>query len=777
MKPKVRKTKNTGYRSSPASQPLETARDAGGRILESFKYLGAHYGRFARDIFGIALMVFSALTLLALLNLTDGNLLNLLAVTLKRWFGAGAILLDLTLVLLGYFILRRKGNFWGDHFWKVLYLELIIISFLVLLSILSGYDLGLAQAGKWGGLTGWAISQGTAELLGSRFLASSVWILFTIFLGWAGFAILRKPGLIKVETQANSESIVPVPSMAGSTKRLTVESRYAETSGQQRVKNGKQTSNPVSQPAKKPVAQSRPGKLVVTPVIKPIQNLTNSEDNRFPAPAGKPYQAPRNNNREVALPPVSFLLDEQVIRLDENTINETAQKLERTLMDFGIPVRTVGYRMGPTVTQFALEPGVIEKPASEGQTLKQKIRVSQIAQLKSDIALALSATSIRIEAPVPGKSYIGVEIPNVRSVVVRLKALLESDKFIRLNSPLALAFGRDVSGQPVVGDLARMPHLLIAGATNSGKTVCMTALGACLAMCNTPRDLRMIMIDPKMVELVRFNGLPHMLGRVEYKMERIIGVLRWATLEMDRRYITFTDAAARDLSVYNRKMAKLGEPTLPRIVIFIDELAELMNNEQAIVEPLLVRLTQLARATGIHLVVATQRPSVNVVTGKIKANIPARVAFAVASHIDSRVILDTTGAESLVGKGDMLFQDPENPVPVRTQGVMVSDEELDQIIAYWNTQQPADPNEPAPWDNMLFEEKENGGDELLQRAIEMVKVERSASASQLQRKLRIGYPRAARLIEEMEALGVVGPSRGGGKDREVLIELDDEQDI
>jgi S-DNA-T family DNA segregation ATPase FtsK/SpoIIIE len=267
-----------------------------------------------------------------------------------------------------------------------------------------------------------------------------------------------------------------------------------------------------------------------------------------------------------------------------------------------------------------------------------------------------------------------------------------------------------------------------------------------------------------------------MFGKVETELERILGVLRWVTQEMDRRYIAFSAIGAKDLNAYNKKMEKRDDPVLPRIVVFIDELADLMMSAQASTEPLLVRLAQLARATGIHMIVATQRPSSTVVTGLIKANFPARISFAVASHIDSRVILDSTGAENLLGRGDMLFLDPEKAVPVRTQGVMVSDEEIDKIISHWQVEQPESLNSSPPWENMLFEEQENGGDELIQQAIEVVKLSRHASASLIQRKLRIGYPRAARLIEEMEEMGIVGPAQGGGKDREVLIDPDEEED-
>jgi len=301
----------------------------------------------------------------------------------------------------------------------------------------------------------------------------------------------------------------------------------------------------------------------------------------------------------------------------------------------------------------------------------------------------------------------------------------------------------------------------------------MTSLAACLAMNNSPEDLRLIMIDPKMVELVRFNGLPHMYGKVETNLERITGVLRWATQEMDRRYIAFSSIAARDLDNYNHKMEKRGQPVLPRIVIFIDELADLMMNAQVSVEPLIVRLAQLARATGIHLIVATQRPSTTVVTGLIKANFPARISFAVASQIDSRVILDMNGAETLLGRGDMLFLDPEKTAPIRTQGVMISDAEVDRIIDHWKNEQQDALNDVPPWENMLFEEKENPVDELVQQAIRVIKETRQVNASLFQRKLHIGYPRAARLIEELEGMQIIGPARPGGKDRDILIDLDD----
>ncbi|NTW19068.1 MAG: DNA translocase FtsK, partial [Nostocales cyanobacterium W4_Combined_metabat2_030] len=310
---------------------------------------------------------------------------------------------------------------------------------------------------------------------------------------------------------------------------------------------------------------------------------------------------------------------------------------------------------------FAVQPGFIKKPGSDEEDVQQmKVRVAQIAALETDLTLALSAERLRIEAPVPGKPYVGIEVPNLRTSMVRLRPILETESFYKVNSSLAIALGRDVSGQPLVADLSRMPHLLIAGATGSGKSVCITSIAACLAMNNAPEDLRLVMIDSKMVELLRFNGLPHLFGKVETDIQRILGVLRWVVVEMEHRYRLLESVHARDLNAYNRKLSrrKDGVPPLPRIVVIIDELADLMMSAPDQTEHNLVRLAQMARATGIHLVVATQRPSTDVVTGLIKANFPARISFSMASSVDSRVILDTGGAETLLGRGDMLFMNP-----------------------------------------------------------------------------------------------------------------------
>jgi S-DNA-T family DNA segregation ATPase FtsK/SpoIIIE len=440
-----------------------------------------------------------------------------------------------------------------------------------------------------------------------------------------------------------------------------------------------------------------------------------------------------------------------------------------------------------------VEPGFVEKSGPEG--VKQwKAHVSQIPALADDLALALSASTLRIEAPVPGQSYIGIEVPYRHTSLVSLRPVMESESFQRLNTPLAIALGRDVSGAAVSADLSSMPHLLITGTTGSGKSVCITAITTCLVTNNTPDDLRLVMIDPKIVELVRFNGLPHLYGKVETELDRMIGVLRWVVREMDRRYKLFETLSARNLDAYNSKTAKKKDSErLPRIVALIDELADLMMQAPDETERTVVRLAQMARATGIHLVVATQRPSTNVVTGLIKANFPARISFAVASSVDSRVILDGPGAESLLGRGDMLFLLPEVGTPIRLQGCFVTDREVDRIVSYWREQVAEDAKEEpdigtaeapapaatsaerAPWDAMLAPEAVmEDKDQQIEQAIAVVKKYGTASTSLLQRKMRISYPRAARLIDELKEMGIIGREQAGGKTREVFIQEDDD---
>jgi S-DNA-T family DNA segregation ATPase FtsK/SpoIIIE len=472
--------------------------------------------------------------------------------------------------------------------------------------------------------------------------------------------------------------------------------------------------------------------------------------------------------RSPELPPLDLLDTVDFERPSEEEININAQIIEETAEDFGMKVEVIGVKAGPTVTQYAVRP--YTEVELDGRKVVQRVRVTRVAGLAKDLSLALAAPSVRIQAPVPGTNYIGIEVPNARPGIVSLRPIIESERFykIRSKSALAVALGREVDGKPFCADLGSMPHLLIGGTTGSGKSVCLRALATCLVTNNRPDELRLIMIDPKMVELIRFNGLPHLLGKVEVELDRIIGVLRWVTREMDRRYRLMEEAQARNIAAYNHGRRRAQR--LPYMVVLIDELAELMTEYPDETEHLITRLAQMARATGIHLVVATQRPSTDIVTGLIKANFPARISFAVASGVDSRVILDSVGAEDLIGKGDMLFQAADAAGPIRLQGCFVSDREMERIVEFWCETWKGEGEAVAPWEPSLtraavLEET----DQMLEEAIRVVQMEGEASTSLLQRKLNVSYPRAGRLMDALYRLGVVGEPQAGGRTRRVLI--------
>ncbi len=447
---------------------------------------------------------------------------------------------------------------------------------------------------------------------------------------------------------------------------------------------------------------------------------------------------------------------------------QKAQLIKQTLADFGVPVEIVSIKEGPTVTQFGIQPGevVLER---DGQTIRRRVSVQRILKLRDDLALELAAASLRIEAPVPGRPYVGIEVANTSKTLVNLRGVLESESFWGSHAPLAVGLGRDVSGDPVVVDLARMPHLLIAGATGSGKSVCVNAIICSLLMSNGPETVRFVMVDPKMVELPGYNGAPHLLGPVITDPAQATAALSWLMLQMDERYRLFSDAGVRNVDDYNRKARRSRDKRpLPSIVLIIDELADLMMTSAVDVERQLCRLGQMARATGIHLVLATQRPSVDVITGLIKANFPARIAFAVTTQIDSRVILDTPGAEKLLGRGDMLFMAPDSAKLARIQGCYVSDREIERVVEFWTTRPASDVTpmpETPPWAGM------GGGDQddkLLQQALRLLEGKTRVSTSLLQRQLRVGFPRAARLMDQLEDMGAVASDEGGGRSREVL---------
>ena len=477
---------------------------------------------------------------------------------------------------------------------------------------------------------------------------------------------------------------------------------------------------------------------------EPVQTLA------APVPAGEP----------MPLPDIRHLAYYETVEPDTATLEAKARTIEETLSSFKVEATVREINPGPAVTQFALEPG-------------NGIKVRRITELQNDLALSLAAQSIRVEAPIPGMARVGIEIPNGQIAMVGLREVLESGAFSKSKAKLPMPLGRDVNGRYVVGDLVKMPHLLIAGATGAGKSVCLNGIISTFLLTKQPTELRLLMIDPKMVELTGFNGVPHLQCPVVTEMDKVVGALRMVLREMNRRYELFKRQGVRNYDGYKLKCEDEPElEKLPYLVVIIDELADLMMTTPDEVETLLARLTQMARATGIHLIIATQRPSVNVLTGLIKANVPARIAFAVSSMIDSRVVLDMPGAEKLLGRGDMLYLPPDAAKPVRVQGAFI-DEEVKAIVDHWHAVSPI-PQYAEEWLDLPSSDPNqehgegDGEDPLMEQALEVVKQQGTASASMLQRRLRIGYNRAARLIEQMEDDGVIGQA-DGAKGRPVLI--------
>ena len=443
-------------------------------------------------------------------------------------------------------------------------------------------------------------------------------------------------------------------------------------------------------------------------------------------------------------PPMSIFQMRPSTELPAEELREQARIIEETLASFNIEARVLEANQGPAVTQFGIEPAL-------------GIPVSRIQARTNDLALRLGVTPIRIEAPVPGRRMVGIEVPNSSISVVNLREILESPAFDRAKHRIPLALGKDIGGKAKVADLARMPHLLIAGATGSGKSVCINSIVACILSQFAPNEMQLIMVDPKMVELVSYNGVPHLRMPVVTEMDKVVSTLKWVVREMERRYKLFVARSARNIEGYNRAIRNLpDEKPLPYLTLIIDELADLMMMAPDEVEKLLCRLAQLARATGIHLIVATQRPSVDVLTGLIKANFPTRIAFAVTSQVDSRVILDYGGAERLLGRGDMLFLPPDMSKPVRVQGAYVSDPEIDALVVYWRGLGPPQYDEADLADlEMLGRPEEPAGDEMYERAAALAQDTGRISVSFLQRRLGIGYPRAARLQDQLVEHGVI----------------------
>lgn len=708
------------------------------------------------DLLGVIFLATGVLTLLSMVSVSQGWLTNVLVEFLLTAFGWGAVMLPLVLMVLGgWLILRRFERMPTPTIERLVGVFLLYINILVIFHWL-GVLFGMTEAQQdraavlFGGKVGavfFNLLEDSLGLIGATIALFSWTLISSIFafdirLAQAISGLAQLGTLVLDwwdERQARTEN--------GSPRR-----------SESKISAG---SSSLSSSA-------------------PLSSIYPSQRAGQGGPAAL-AQSPKEEGQRIVnwqLPSLPEILETGgIIQNSEEMDQHRARVIEDTLNSFGAPGHIVEINRGPVITQYGVEPDFVESRSG-----RMRVRVGKIAALADDLALALSARSVRIQAPVPGKGYVGIEVPNDQPTLVHLRDVIESEAFQRLRSPLRFGLGQDVSGRAVAIDLAAMPHLLIAGTTGSGKSVCVNALITCLLLQNTPAQLRLIMVDPKRVELSNYNGIPHLMTPVVVELERVSGVLQGVTREMEGRYQKLANAGCRNIAEYNVKASQTGQNTLPYLVVIIDELADLMMLAPEETERSLTRLAQLARATGIHLVIATQRPSVDVVTGLIKANFAARIAFAVASGVDSRVILDQPGAERLLGRGDMLFQAPDAVAPLRLQGAFVSDAEIQRLVEFWQAQHkptgsagsremaaslPSDiPLKQIPlWDDLIAEESQ---DPLFPEAVDIARRQGRASISMLQRRLRIGYTRAARLIETMEEKGIVGPPMPGTGTREVL---------
>ena len=747
------------------------------------------------DIVGVLLAVAGIVLILAFLSPTNSTITGPVLRALGQLFGLGRFLVPIAFLGLGAWIVIRH---FGDHLPQVRP-EQIIGFFLLYLALLTSFHFFLfpeslettqeiAAAGNGGGFIGGylmeALVQGLDWIAAGVALFAWLFIALLLAIGMSTQEFFALFGRLRSRFQRPTRSVerqLPLP-MRQSESLPPMDEPEIISTGPMVAEESVQAKAPGIKAKKKKKAETTP---------EPSPEII------VPVASSPTYDRPIyiGGQQDWTIPEISAVLDSGgESAADDDYDRQRTHMIEETLASFGAPGRVVEVNRGPVITQFGVEPEYITQRNGK----RTKVKVNKIAALADDLALALAARSIRIEAPVPGKGFVGIEVPNTEINIVALRDVMESPAFQKIKSPLAIALGQDVSGQAVCADLAGMPHLLIAGTTGSGKSVCVNSIITALLLRNTPEDLKILMVDPKRVELTNYNGIPHLLSPVVVDLERVVASLKWITREMDMRYTKFAEIGARNVMDFNRRATTAGGKKMPYLLVVIDELADLMMLAPDETEKTITRLAQMARATGIHVIIATQRPSVDVVTGLIKANFPARISFAVASSVDSRVILDTPGAERLLGRGDMLFQSPDAPQPLRMQGVFVSDSELQRIVQYWkgafvepeleagDESKPESPHlvsktasEPKAvplWEEMQDLVKDKDRDVLFDDAVGVVRQLHKASISLLQRRLRIGYTRSARLIDALEEANIVGPPKAGAQQRDVLDYGDSEFD-
>ncbi len=688
---------------------------------------------FWRQVGGIILIVLALLLVVAMFG-AGGPLLDWLLRGAIVLFGAGAYIMPLVFVFLAIATFRAEENRLASVMKFASFLLIIWISGLFGVFSRDPDSSEIAQTGEGGGLIGWLVNQAMLSMVDTS-IASFIYIVLIVITLLFVLAIPPQAiidflrGLFSRERDPNLEGNAAIAERAGAITSKPV--------GEFKLNEGVPT--------------------VMSSDKKGLSTLRNSVKQDKAAEQQSALTSASDPDWET---PSLDLLEKKQSPADAGDVKHNAQIIKDTLSEFSIDVDMEGANIGPKVTQYTLKP-----PSG--------VKLNRISALETNIALNLAAQALRIEAPIPGQRAVGIEVPNRKAADVRLYGILTAKQWTSATEPLSFAIGKDIAGDAVVGELNKMPHLLIAGQTGSGKSVMINTLLSSLLYRNSPSDMRLILVDPKQVEMTPYADIPHLLTPIITEPEKTISALKWAVNEMERRYSLLAEEKVRDIRSYNSK--KPEEP-MPYIVIVIDELADLMMIAARDVEALIVRLAQKARAVGVHLVLATQRPSVDVITGLIKANVPARIAFTVASQVDSRTILDQIGAEKLLGQGDMLLLTPQMSKPKRIQGAWVTDDEVNKITDHLRMQRPpqyddeivAQPVQLHGKGGVVMDFDGGENDDMFRDAVRVVIESRKASTSLLQRKLRIGYGRAARIMEEMEEQGIIGPA-DGARPREVLI--------
>lgn len=719
-----------------------------------------------KDAIGIFLFAVALISILSFVDLA-GGLGEKIGGLMRLSFGVGAFLFPVVLIFLGWKMLKSEDAV--ENRTSFAGIAMIFVFFLSLIHIFYAPEtmFEIAKAGNGGGflgaITAWVLASLIGKWGGLVVILALILISLLLTLNISFVELLRK---IKPK-KANEENPKEEDDAEEENEEDEIDDIKINIAGQEKEKQGVLSllASKISKKKKSPEfsikAMDENDDLENDSEIEEDENDFDNNKNYEKLDSGNKNIKPENKKIDWKAPPLT-LLDKYDKEPTSGDIKANSNIIKRTLANFGVQVEMGEVNVGPTVTQYTLKPAT-------------GIKLSRITGLQNDLALALAAHSIRIEAPIPGKSYAGIEIPNQSIAMVRLKNIISSNDFENRKSDLSVVLGRDVAGKVILANLTKMPHLLIAGSTGSGKTVCINTLITGLLYQNSPEDLKFIMVDPKRVELNLYNDIPHLLTPVITDPDKAINSLKWSISEMENRYELLSHIGCRNIESYNSavKTKYKQRETLPYIVIIIDELADLMATHGREMEATVVRLAQMARAIGIHLVLSTQRPSIEVITGLIKANITTRVAFQVASQIDSRTILDMSGAEKLLGSGDMLYLSGDSNKPKRIQGVFISEEETKKVTDFLKSQKSDD----AEYNEEIIESKKSSSsesssddgeleDDLYNDALEVVKEAGKASASLLQRRLRVGYARAARLLDIMEDKGIVGPA-DGAKPREV----------